>query len=332
LLTIAAPGGRALLTQAQVDLVLEDIDDTIIGDNQFLLINRRLMSSEPGYPNLGTRDMLRIRNAMFNEPNAPVSYPFLWDITHSDYVQWNGLANNADVGPLGRNAGEAIGVFGILDWKDTKPGFSISAFVTGQENKHRQVKFTSSIDLINLQRLEAHLKGLTSPQWPEEILGKIDKDKAERGKRLYAQYCQSCHEVIDRTAWDRLIIGKMSSVDKIGTDPAMADNSVNYKGRSGNFKSTYQKTATGTLVLEDPAPVVQILTSVTSGVVSSADPDKWFIRRWADWLYTLGLSFFENHIKPSVKAGNYNPDTTADPYASLRAYKARSLNGIWATA
>src|SRR5690606_12840576 len=54
--------------------------------------------------------------------------------------------------------------------------------------------------------------------------------------------------------------------------------------------------------------------------------------RWADWLYTLRLSFFENDIKLSVKAGNYNPDTTAQPYASLRAYKGRSLNGIWATA
>ena len=36
-----------------------------------------------------------------------------WDITHSDYVQWNGLANNAGAGPLGRNAGEVIGVFGL---------------------------------------------------------------------------------------------------------------------------------------------------------------------------------------------------------------------------
>ncbi len=332
LLTVTAPGGRAVLTPAQVDLVLADIDDTIIGDDQFLLISNRLESKQPGYPALNARDMLRIRNAIFNEPDAPVSYPFLWDITHSDYVQWNGLANNAGVGPLGRNAGEVIGVFGILDWTDKKPGFSISAFITGQEKKQRQVDFTSSIDLINLQRLESQLKSLTSPQWPEEILGKIDYQKAARGKPLYAQYCQACHEVIDRTAWDRIVIAKMSSLENIGTDPAMADNSVNDKGRSGNFKSTYQKTDAGTLVLEDPAPVVQILTAVTSGVVTSADPDKWFIRRWADWLYTLGLSFFENDIKLSVKAGNYNPDTTAQPYASLRAYKGRSLNGIWATA
>ena len=43
-------------------------------------------------------------------------------------------------------------------------------------------------------------------------------------------------------------------------------------------------------------------------------------------------AFLSNDIKPSLKHGNYDPDTTADPYASLLSYKARSLNGIWATA
>jgi hypothetical protein len=78
--------------------------------------------------------------------------------------------------------------------------------------------------------------------------------------------------------------------------------------------------------------VVQILTAVTTGVVATPDYDKNFIRRRLDWLYALGLSFFDNEIKSSVKAGNYQPDTTAKPYASLLSYKGRPLNGIWATA
>ncbi len=32
------------------------------------------------------------------------------------------------------------------------------------------------------------------------------------------------------------------------------------------------------------------------------------------------------------EGGNYDPDTTAEPFRSLLSYKARSLNGIWATA
>lgn len=332
LLKVGSPLGTPLLTSEHIDLVLADMDNTIIGDDEFRLIARRLQSKEPGYPGLSQRDMLRLRDQIFNEPNAPVSYPFLWDITHSDYVQWNGLAANAGVGPLGRNAGEVLGVFAQLDWQAKEPGFSLSAYLTGQKNKQQQVSFKSSIDLINLQRLEAHLGKLRSPAWPEEILGAIDREQAARGERVYARYCGSCHQVIDPKAWDRLVIGRMGSLEMIGTDPAMAENSVNYKGMAGNFTNTYQQTGVGVIVVEEWAPVVQILTSVTKGVVATTDPDKHAVRRGLDWLYTLGLSFFDNDILPSIKAGNYNADTTSRPYNSLLAYKARSLNGIWATA
>jgi hypothetical protein len=44
------------------------------------------------------------------------------------------------------------------------------------------------------------------------------------------------------------------------------------------------------------------------------------------------MTIFDNPIRASVKSGNYDPDTTAGPYNSLLSYRARSLNGIWATA
>lgn len=330
---ITTPSGRYIVSSEEADKVLEGVNETIIGNDQYAMIVERLMSKEEGYPALSMKDFLRVRNALFNEPNAPVSYPFLWDIVQSDYVQWNGIADNYGLGPLGRNAGEVIGVFGILDWTADDPDFSLSALITGQNHKRKKVDFTSSIDLINLQRIEHHLESLKSPVWPEEILGTIDHEKAKKGRKLYGQYCQSCHEIIDREDADRRVIAKFSSVDNIGTDPAMAVNSVTYKGQSGNFKHTYQSTGVGEVMLEENAPVAQILTSVTKGVVTTPDPDKSLIRRWADWFYTLGASFFYNPVpKSSVKAGNYTPDTTANPYNSLLAYKARSLNGIWATA
>lgn len=332
LLKTVSPVGEPLLTNKEIDSVLADMDNTIIGNDEFRLIARRLQSKEPGFPGLSQRDMLRLRDQIFNEPNAPVSYPFLWDITHSDYVQWNGLAANAGVGPLGRNAGEVIGVFAQLDWEAKDPGFSLSAYLTGQKQKQQRVSFDSSIDLINLQRLEAHVGKLRSPAWPEEILGALDREQAARGERIYARYCGSCHQVIDPKAWDRLVVSRMGSLEMLGTDPAMAENSVNYKGMAGNFTNTYQQTDVGVVVVEEWAPVVQILTSVTKGVVATTDADKHALRRGLDWLYTLGLSFFDNDIEPSIKAGNYDPDTTSRPYNSLLAYKARSLNGIWATA
>ncbi len=350
--TKAGDDDANLLTQEQVDKVLDGISETIIGDLQFARIIDRLMSKKDGYPGLSLRDMERIKAQIFNEPNAPVSYPFLWDIVQSDYVQWNGLASNAGVGPLGRNTGEVIGVFGILDWTAHKRGWSLSSLLTGQRGKSYQIDFTSSIDLVNLSRLESHLKSLTSPVWPtidtgtnnpeqkkaNDIFGKfsewqIDGTKIRRGRQLYAQYCESCHEVIDRTDWNRIVVASMANIDLMGTDRAMAENSVNYTGYSGNFKNTYQAEGVGSLVIKDRAPVVQILTAATMGeVATEPDPDKWWPRRALDWLYMMAKSFFDNEIKASVKSGAYWSDTTALPYNSLLAYKARPLNGIWATA
>lgn len=290
------------------------------------------MSTEPGYPGLTKDELTILKDVFFNIPNAPVSYPFMWDITHSDYVQWNGLANNASVGPLGRNVGEVIGVFGILDWKAKDPGFSISAKLSGQSKNKPQIDFQSSIRHTNLRRLENQLKTLKSPEWPVEIFGELDEKKVKRGELIYAEYCQSCHEIIDRNNWDRIVIANMSNLDSVGTDRKMAENSVNYTGKSGNFKYTYQATDVGTIVLGEEAPVAALLTAATKGVVGTPEADKLFIRRWLDWLYNLASSFFENEIKASVKAGDYYPDTTAKPFNSLLSYKARSLNGIWATA
>ncbi len=324
--------GSRMLTEAEVNVVLEGIDETIIGNEQFAIILDRLMSNENGFPNLSSKKMLRLRDYLFNEPNAPVSYPFLWDITHSDYVQWNGLGDNSGVGPLGRNAGEVTGVFATLDWETNTNGFNLGAKISGQDNKKHQIDFKSSIDLINLERLENRLRSLRSPEWPEDILGKIDQAKAAEGELLYAEYCESCHMIIEPKNWNRIVIAQMAALKDIQTDPAMAENSVNYKGKTGNFKYTYQGTGLGNFIVGDEAPVAMILTATTKGVVTTPDADKWVIRRWLDWLYTLAASFFSNEIKSNIKQGTYEPDTTAAPFNSLLAYKARSLNGIWATA
>jgi hypothetical protein len=366
---VVLPSGRQVLNDAQIDKVLEGLGDRIVfSDEDFALIIERLFSKAAGYPGLSFKEFLYVRDKIFNVPDAPVSYPFLWDISHSDYLQWNGLAANAGPGPLGRNTGEVIGVFGILDWgaDDTSwlhpfaklSKYSLSSILSGQSNKKHVIGFHSSIDTFNLARLESRLRDLKSPEWPfcrndkaEYYLPEYRKgvapsdpkychgsdkrfDEAQRykGELLYIDRCQACHTVVDRSAWDRIVVGHMSDVDRIGTDPAMADNGVKRNGKSGNFSDTYQGTDAGPVVVKEDAPVVQILTAATKGVIATPDADKWWPRRSAEWVYALFISFTDNPIKASVKNGDYNPDTTAQPYASLHAYKGRSLNGIWATA
>jgi hypothetical protein len=366
---VVIPTGRRVLDDAEIDKVMAGLGNRIVlSDDEFATIVDRLFSKDPGYPGLSLKEFLYVRDKIFNTPDAPVSYPFLWDISHSDYLQWNGLAPNAGPGPLGRNTGEVIGVFGILDWGAEEESwrhpfaklqqFSLSAFLSGQKNKKHVIRFTSSINLFNLYRLESRLRDLKSPEWPfcrndkdEYYLPAPQKDVAPsdpkycpgndkrfkedrryRGELIYIDRCQRCHTVVDRSAWDRVVVGHMSDVDRIGTDPAMADNSVKHNGKSGNFVDTYQGTDAGSVIIKEDAPVVQILTAATKGVIATPDSDKWWPRRLVEWVYSVLMSFTDNTIKASVKDGDYEPDTTTRPYASLHAYKGRSLNGIWATA
>lgn len=288
------------------------------------------------------------RKAFFNPANAPVSYPFLWDIPQHDYVQWNAIAANAGLGPIGRNTGEVIGVFATLDWQKRKftPFFHnpinatrerIRSLIGGQgffaEN---YVDFTSSADAHNLDRLENHLIKLKSPRWEDptlaEVLPKLDVTKVERGAALFRQHCMACHADIDRDSAQRRVVANMTKLEAIATDKTMAENSVGYQGHSGMIKNLYVGAGPGDILLQEKSPVAAILTKSTLNVVATPDPDTNYFTRFGNWAYTLIRGFFSNEIKASLKFGNYTPDTTASPFASLRAYKGRPLDGIWATA
>ena len=280
---------------------------------------------------LTVKQQLRLRNEIFNSPNAPVSYPFLWDIPKHDYVQWNGLGANAGIGPLGRNAGEVIGVFGTLDWRQQKHR-TLSTILGGQSGGETTINFESSVDVHNLRRIEHHLHSLQSPQWPEDLLGEIDRERAGRGNALYARYCISCHDEIERANPERRVIAELTGVDVVGTDPKMAHNSSAYDGYSGILRNQYVSVGVGDVLLQRSAPVAALLTKADINVVTTPDPDKWRIRSWMERLYDFAVTFFDNDIKSSIKQGTYDPDTSVAPFASLAAYKARPLNGIWATA
>ncbi len=278
------------------------------------------------------KKVLYFRNQVFNAPDAPVSYPFLWDIPQHDYLQWNGIAANAGLGPIGRNTGEVIGVFGSMNWS-LSDHWTVAGVFSGQGlfNSH-PIDYSSSVNVHNLALLEDHLKTLWRPAWPQDLLGKIDGNKAWRGKVVFDQYCASCHAQIDPTDASRRIVAHFSAQDSIHTDDMMAKNSVGYTGFSGIVRNSYITVGAGPLLLDQKAPVAALLTKTTIGVVSTPDSDKWWPRRFAEWLYDVIFSLRTNDIQASLKNGDYHPDTSADPLASLRSYKGRALDGIWATA
>ena len=193
--------------------------------------------SEALYPvqeGFGRTDALaRIANTVFGDHldpvnyhvgNAPVSFPYLWNIWKFNWVQYGASVSQ----PLARNVGEAMGTgatFRLID------GFGRPV---PQDDRYR-----TSISFDNLLRIESTLQTLRPPRWPEDLLGPIDQAKAERGKTLFMKHCVGCHgphvaaDAVRvgvsplRQPTDPLWVIRLKDVKDIGTDPNAALNFVN---------------------------------------------------------------------------------------------------------
>jgi mono/diheme cytochrome c family protein len=316
------------LPPAESQTLLANLKPVLTGENRDHLMERLVT--------LLTPDQRRVmRDRLFNSPNAPVSYPFIWDIPQHDYVQWNGVGANAGIGPIGRNTGEVVGVFATLDWEQKK-GWTISSVLGGQGFGETHVSFQSSVNAHNLRQLEDRLWSLQSPRWTDAVtqagLPPIDEKRSARGEKVFDQYCVQCHAEIVRDSPSRRIVAHMDKLSVAGTDPMMANNAADYMGYSGIMRNWYAKTGVGNVLMDARAPAPAIAMTTGENVVLTPSPDKWFFTRWAESAVDLIKEYRGNPIKPSLKSGTYTPDTTAAPFESLRAYKGRSLNGIWATA
>ncbi len=235
--------------------------------------------------------------ANYRPSNAPVSYPFLWDTAQYDLVQWNGIAPNFGPGVLARNVGEILGVFGTVEVVPLRNEF------TG---------YKSSARMVNLGALEATINALQSPQWPTEYLPPLDSAKVSSGKALYEQQCASCHEVIDRTNRKLKLKAVMTLVDEVGTDPTMADNAVNRTAQTGPLQGEWDW-----IVLEKDFKFTKLEAEAPG----------------ADVLDNVVINTILGQKAASVKALREEYISVKLPRKfAPKSYKARSLNGIWATA
>jgi hypothetical protein len=264
-----------------------------------------------------------------HEPDAPVSYPFLWDTSWHDKVQWNGSAPNVLVMErLARNVGEVLGVFAHTDIKKTilPPLF-----------------FQTSAKRTNQLLIEARLKQLRSPAWPRKW-APIDAKKAAAGKELYRAHCAGCHEIVARSEDNRSIKVKMTPLAKLGTDPKMATNAATLESKSGVLKGVRMPL----LPLVPPIKATETSFALVGHIVVGA------ILAPPDWLTPpSSLDAAQRQLVSSIAAGRATAkelpgdaqalsgnlakqakaflDKRSANVAAL-AYKARPLDGIWATA
>ncbi len=282
--------------------------------------------------------------------DAPVSYPFIWDTPQHDRVQWNGSVENAGIGALGRNVGEVLGVFGSL--KLNNRPLSRSGHKT-------------SVNVGHLGRLESLIWKLQSPEWPEMMLPAIDRsaETMRLGREAYERLCLSCHADIQRDDPDRRIQAVLTPVREIGTDPKMAENFVGRRSDSGGrlrgirdrftrywgVLSGFQLygaeganaemlgySVIGTITREffrDPAGTIEAIKAGQRAeyvrVLEDAEGDL----KDAEEGFSISSSRkakIRRYLKEiSGKLEEPNDDAAA---SCSVCYKARPLNGIWATA
>lgn len=238
--------------------------------------------------------------------NAPVSYPFLWNTSQLDWVQWNGSVSNH----IARNVGEVSGVFAHTILK------------TDNENE----RFYSSAKIVNLDQLEQLMAKLDSPKWGSPLPA-IDQDKAEKGKVLYANNCVSCHGIRDdkgqfpmtepNAVGKQFIQTHMTPLKTIGTDPLMAMNFVDprFNVDPGQMRPFINEKFCKEKDCTDPkVPRAAVLTAAGANIIGKQ------------------LKAFQPPLdqKQKLELTGYHLEDETPP--NPIAYKARPLNGIWATA
>ena len=280
--------------------------------------HRGLYPTEEGF---GRTDAFgRIANTVFGDvlddanyrvANAPVSYPQLWDIWKFDWVQWNGSAMQ----PMARNVGEALGV-----------GASLHLLDEHGKGVAEADRYASSVRLHDLYTLEETLKRLQPPKWPEAVFGKVDLPLASRGKALYTENCAYCHAPDPKPRDQRLAPSRdpewkmrVVPISIVGTDPTTADNIADHRfdiSRLGWTKAELSKL--------DVRLYGASLDEVDFKSISSAKGLAYITA------YVENRAYQDAGIGPRQRK---EMDGYGLPIGvqEKRGYKARPLDGIWAT-
>jgi hypothetical protein len=286
-------------------------------------------------------------NARPNPSDAPVSFPFLWGTPKHDRVEWNLVAKNSmqtafDIGALGRNTGEVIGVFGDVVPR-ANPGL-ISGFV-------------SSADVSNIIAHEHLLSSLQSPKWPDTVFGVPSNDPktgVARGRQLFETHCQDCHKTLSRTDLTTKVEVNASMINRphgpankfgpLGTDPWMACNTIQFRGPTGMLKGL--KDSDGKELGEE-ALLVNMLTATIQQVLLNRKGELagqaigGFVGYHPSpkpapsvtWLESITAQVQEAMALSSEKERRKKECLSLPDDGQARLiYKGRPLNGIWATA
>ncbi|MEM1191597.1 MAG: di-heme-cytochrome C peroxidase [Pseudomonadota bacterium] len=257
--------------------------------------------------------------------NAPVSYPFIWDIWRFDWVQYTGFTNQA----MARNVGESLGVLAPIDFVDTSGAVL-------PESQFAQ----TTINIHGMRCIETVLRKLEPPRWPEHILGEIDIARAQRGKDMFAEQCVFCHGPHRSQPYE----WPLSSGPGVNVPGQLAtnwawDNSGEVTRQDGKAYRVDWRSALWALPWIDTEVI---------GTDSTA-ADNYVDRRYDASLLVPGsdpvnagdgLQLLLNRVVPilyqrsgvsEAEVADYDGLNVPFRISNRRAYKSRPLHGVWAT-
>jgi len=264
--------------------------------------------------------------------DAPVSYPFLWGTHQSNVVQWPGFAPNGplSLGALIRNGGEVLGVYGQLHIPD--------------DPTIKQYK--SSLAIKNLGMLEQWVAELRSPQWPAQYLPAIDPILAAKGEIHYQQYCSNCHQVIKREDEGKPYNAVLTPLADVKTDPQELRNMLATRP-AGKFEGRKELVIAGDVIpaetsgldplvnavvgalLDQPIHAIIAAVEEFEGGTAAATSSDGRSDKHESKLVQL-LQQYEA-MRKGLKLADQSTTSSVEDNP-LAVYKARPLNGIWATA
>ncbi|MEL7154020.1 MAG: di-heme-cytochrome C peroxidase, partial [Pseudomonadota bacterium] len=294
------------------------------------------------------------RRENYQAINAPVNFPHIWTASWFDWVQYDGSIMQ----PLVRNAGEALGVHANVDMTAPVDKGRFSSAVPIETLRWIERSLSGGANPSEVKKFG----GLLSPKWPE-ALGAIDATLAGEGKALYEKHCQGCHlpplddvaifsdryfKPIQYQKYDVPVETDQAYLKvhvipqrKIGTDPAQANvlalRKVDTAAEPANGFDNMGINATvctpgyvdgkyGASGYSRPrGPKALVEVEVSDGPMVS------FALALGALVQQVDDRWFDDNFVPQDQRLAYEGDRPNCLQAGA-GYKARPLNGIWATA
>lgn len=316
------------------------LNDTEEGYGRLDALNR--IGNQVFYTDLAMNNLTGFENNL-QARDAPVSFPPIWTVPWLAWAQYDGSIEQ----PLIRNAGEALGVSALVNLSPDAP---------------KETLFRSSVAIENLVRIEAMLRGpdpfrqnpkgfggLMPPKWPAQLfpndpLWKIDPPRVARGRALYAEICVECHlgpvndpafdtQFPDRSVWKPehwdskgpQLKPVQKRVRDMGTDPAQAKVLGERRVAVPGFLDMQPARDLGKVWgCTDLPPAASYSSTEMPYSIALMTAVDLVSRKWID-----------DHIPEkdteARKALWGSRTNCPNPEKELH-YRARPLNGVWATA